>query len=64
MPKLNINEIDLKNKLVIVRCDFNIPLENGVITDDYQLINCKPKDNLLLAKENGTGSSSIPPRPA
>ena len=38
MPKLNINEIDLKNKLVIVRCDFNIPLENGVITDDYRLI--------------------------
>lgn len=32
-----IKELDLKNKKVIIRCDFNVPMENGVITDDNRI---------------------------
>lgn len=32
-----IRDFDLKNKTVIIRCDFNVPMNNGVITDDNRI---------------------------
>lgn len=32
-----IKDIDLKNKKVIIRCDFNVPIENGKIIDDTRI---------------------------
>lgn len=33
-----IKEVDLKNKTVILRCDFNVPIKNNKIVDDNRII--------------------------
>lgn len=33
-----IRDFDLTNKKVIIRCDFNVPIKNGVITDDNRIL--------------------------
>jgi phosphoglycerate kinase len=38
MPKLTIDRVNCKNKKVLIRCDFNVPLdENHEITDDRRI---------------------------
>ena len=34
MNKLFLEQLDVHGKRVLVRVDFNVPLENGEITDD------------------------------
>jgi len=36
MPKLSIRDLDLAHKRVLIRVDFNVPLKDGVITDDIR----------------------------
>ncbi len=36
--KKRIQDVDVRNKRVLLRCDFNVPVENGVILDDSKII--------------------------
>lgn len=52
MNKKTLRDIDLQGKKVLVRCDFNVPLdEEGRITDDKRIKSSLPTINYLL--ENG-----------
>jgi len=46
-----IDELQLKNKAVFIRCDFNVPLKNGVITDDTRIVEALP--TIKFALESG-----------
>ena len=35
--KKTIRDYDLKNKKVIIRVDFNVPIKDGIITDDNSI---------------------------
>ena len=37
MSKMTIRDIDLKSKKVIIRVDFNVPLDGAKITDDIRI---------------------------
>jgi phosphoglycerate kinase len=37
MPKLSIRDLDLAHKRVLIRVDFNVPLKDGVISDDTRI---------------------------
>ena len=37
MPKLSIRDLDLAHKRVLIRVDFNVPLHDGLITDDTRI---------------------------
>ena len=37
MPKLSIRDLDLAHKRVLIRVDFNVPLKDGLITDDTRI---------------------------
>src|SRR4030065_1425928 len=49
MNKLTIDDLDLKNKRVLVRVDFNVPLDkNGGITDDTRIVASLPTIKKIL----------------
>jgi len=49
--KKTVKDIDVKGKRVLVRCDFNVPMENGRITDDVRIVSALPTIKYLM--ENG-----------
>ena len=49
MNKKTVKDVDLKNKKVLVRCDFNVPMdENGTITDNRRIVAAIPTIKYLL----------------
>ncbi|MBB2182421.1 phosphoglycerate kinase [Lachnospiraceae bacterium MD1] len=52
LNKKSVDDINVKGKRVLVRCDFNVPLQEGKITDENRLVQALPTIKKLI-KDGG-----------
>ncbi|MBP1757114.1 MAG: pgk, partial [Firmicutes bacterium] len=48
LNKKSVDDINVKGKRVLVRCDFNVPLQDGRITDEVRLVEALPTIKKLI----------------
>jgi len=48
LNKKTVRDVDLQNKRVLLRADYNVPVQNGVITDDYRIKQSLPTVQYIL----------------
>ena len=48
LNKKSIDDLVVKGKKVLVRCDFNVPLQDGVITDENRIVAALPTIEKLI----------------
>ena len=49
MNKKTVDDIQVKGKKVLVRCDFNVPIKDGVITDETRIVGALPTIQKLMS---------------
>ena len=50
LNKKTVEDIEVSGKIVLVRCDFNVKMENGVITSDKRIVASLPTIKYLIEK--------------
>ncbi len=50
MNKMSVKDVDVKGKRCLVRCDFNVPMKDGVITDENRIQGALPTIKYLMAQ--------------
>ncbi|NUM36899.1 MAG: phosphoglycerate kinase [Candidatus Brocadiae bacterium] len=50
MEKMTVRDVELSGKRVVMRVDFNVPIENGKITDDTRIVESLPTIQYALEK--------------
>ena len=48
LNKKSVDDINVKGRRVLVRCDFNVPLKNGEITDETRIVAALPTIQKLI----------------
>ena len=51
MKKKTIKDVELKNKVVLIRVDFNVPMKEGVITDQNRIVQALPTIKYALEQD-------------
>ena len=50
LNKKSVDDINVKGKKVLVRCDFNVPVKDGVITSGKRITEALPTIKYLVSK--------------
>ncbi|MDY2944479.1 MAG: phosphoglycerate kinase, partial [Lachnospiraceae bacterium] len=50
LNKKSVDDFDAKGRRVLVRCDFNVPMKNGEITDDTRIVAALPTIQKLIGE--------------
>ena len=63
LNKVSVDDINVKGQRVLVRCDFNVPLQDGKITDENRLVASLPTIKKLIADGGKVILCSHPGKP-